>query len=395
MSLPAVTKHLKVLEKAGLVTKTRDAQRRPCELKPEALKDVADWMEQYRAFWEESFDRLDEYLKTAYRREEESEGKEKCPQAISPTKSTSPAFTMHRSSWSGTPGPIPSKSPSGGDRGALRSPRISKDLRPGGIWHYTMHGPDGVDYPNKTVYLEVEEHKKLVYDHGGYDDRPPMFRVTVLFSSSGGKTTMDMTMTLPTAEKRQPTRKFIKRAGGNATWDRLAEYLDKETSGKERFVINRSFDGPLEVMFEMWTNPDHFSQWLPPTGFEMQFLRSDIRPGGEHVLRDDEQRRHHHVWPMRVSRRSKSRIAWSTRKQFCDEHENMSRHPMAPVWPATMLTTVELTAEGPDRTRVTVTWEPVGNVTPEELKAFVDARAGMTQGWTGSFDKLEALLAEH
>jgi DNA-binding transcriptional ArsR family regulator len=63
MSLPAVTKHLKVLEKAGLVTKTRDAQYRPCTLNADALKPAADWMEQYRAFWEESFDRLDDYLK--------------------------------------------------------------------------------------------------------------------------------------------------------------------------------------------------------------------------------------------------------------------------------------------------------------------------------------------
>lgn len=64
MSLPAVTKHLKVLEKAGLITKTREAQYRPCKLNGTAFKDVADWMDQYRKFWEESFDRLDEYLKT-------------------------------------------------------------------------------------------------------------------------------------------------------------------------------------------------------------------------------------------------------------------------------------------------------------------------------------------
>ena len=73
MSLPAVTKHLKVLEKAGLVTKTRDAQWRPCTLNAGALKPAADWMEQYRAFWEASFDRLDDYLKTvtAARRKQE------------------------------------------------------------------------------------------------------------------------------------------------------------------------------------------------------------------------------------------------------------------------------------------------------------------------------------
>jgi DNA-binding transcriptional ArsR family regulator len=64
MSLPAVTKHLKVLEKAGLITKGRDAQFRPCRLNGHPLKGVADWTEQYRAFWEESFDRLDIYLKS-------------------------------------------------------------------------------------------------------------------------------------------------------------------------------------------------------------------------------------------------------------------------------------------------------------------------------------------
>ena len=64
MSMPAVTKHLQVLERAGLVTKTREAQWRPCKLNGEGFKDVADWVEEYRKFWEESFDRLGEYLKT-------------------------------------------------------------------------------------------------------------------------------------------------------------------------------------------------------------------------------------------------------------------------------------------------------------------------------------------
>lgn len=64
MSLPAVTKHLKVLEKAGLITKTREAQWRPCKLNGAPLKEVLDWTEQYRQFWEESLDRLDAYLKT-------------------------------------------------------------------------------------------------------------------------------------------------------------------------------------------------------------------------------------------------------------------------------------------------------------------------------------------
>src|SRR3954465_3240730 len=72
----------------------------------------------------------------------------------------------------------------------------SKDLRAGGIWHYTMHGPDGVDYPNKAKYLEVDQYSRLVYDHGGNDDRAPLFRVTVLFTENKGKTKMDMSMAL-------------------------------------------------------------------------------------------------------------------------------------------------------------------------------------------------------
>lgn len=64
MSLPAVTKHLKVLERANLIIKGRDKQYRPCRLNAKALKEAADWMEAYRVYWEENFDRLEAYLKT-------------------------------------------------------------------------------------------------------------------------------------------------------------------------------------------------------------------------------------------------------------------------------------------------------------------------------------------
>jgi DNA-binding transcriptional ArsR family regulator len=69
MSLPGVSKHLKVLERAGLIARSRDAQWRPCRLKAARLKEVADWIEQYRQFWEESFDRLDDYLKELHEKE--------------------------------------------------------------------------------------------------------------------------------------------------------------------------------------------------------------------------------------------------------------------------------------------------------------------------------------
>ncbi len=74
MSLPAVSKHLKVLEQAGLITRGHNAQWRPCRLKATPLKDVADWVQHYRRFWEESFDRLGNYLVELQKKESKSKG---------------------------------------------------------------------------------------------------------------------------------------------------------------------------------------------------------------------------------------------------------------------------------------------------------------------------------
>ncbi|HET7456201.1 MAG TPA: metalloregulator ArsR/SmtB family transcription factor [Gemmatimonadaceae bacterium] len=69
MSLPAISKHLKVLERAGLITRGREAQWRPCRLAPAPLREVADWVEEYREMWEQRFDRLDEYLRELQRKQ--------------------------------------------------------------------------------------------------------------------------------------------------------------------------------------------------------------------------------------------------------------------------------------------------------------------------------------
>lgn len=72
LSLPAVSKHLKVLQRAGLVSQGRKAQWRPCRLEPAPLAEVADWIATYREHWQESFDRLDEYLQQLQREQKES-----------------------------------------------------------------------------------------------------------------------------------------------------------------------------------------------------------------------------------------------------------------------------------------------------------------------------------
>jgi DNA-binding transcriptional ArsR family regulator len=71
MTMPAVTKHLKVLERAGLITRSREAQTRPCRLAPGPLQEVANWVDEYRPYWEARFDRLDEYLREVQDKREE------------------------------------------------------------------------------------------------------------------------------------------------------------------------------------------------------------------------------------------------------------------------------------------------------------------------------------
>jgi len=266
----------------------------------------------------------------------------------------------------------------------------SKDLKVGGQWIYTMHGPDGVDYPNITTYFEVVPLKKLVYDHGASEGKPALFRVTVTFEEHQGKTVMDMTMALDNPEAAQEIKKFIKRAGGNATWDRLAEYLD-EQSEKGTFVINRTLEAPINKVFEMWTNSDHFSKWLPPTGFTMEFFNSKISQGETTFYKMTNGQTIDHYGKMSYNRISPfTEIVYS--QFFTDDKGKLCKPPFEQNWPNSILSTVTFAQEGPNETRVTVHWEIEGAATDIEKKTFLDARPGMTLGWTGSFDKLEELL---
>ncbi len=268
----------------------------------------------------------------------------------------------------------------------------SKDVKPGGKWIYTMHGPDGVDWPNITLFHEVVKYQRLVYDHGGNETQPPLFRVTVNFSEIGKKTHMEMTMALATAEAATETKKFIKKAGGNSTWDRLAEFLEQETTQKDIFVINRSFQATLPLMFEMFTDPVHFSQWLPPTGFTMKYLKADIKPGGStfYSMSGGDVTMYGKTFYKEITK--PNRIVYT--QVFCDENEKITRHPMAPTWPEKMLTTIDLTSEGENQTRVTISWEVEGNATDAERQTFHKEKSGMSQGWSGSFEKLEEYLAK-
>ncbi|MFO0614953.1 MAG: SRPBCC family protein [Polyangiaceae bacterium] len=267
-----------------------------------------------------------------------------------------------------------------------------KDLRAGGFWRYTMHGPDGVDYPNITKYHVVEPHKKLVYDHGATEKTPPLFQVTVTFAEQDGRTTMEMVYRLQSEEAAAQTRKRIKQANGNSTWDRLAEHVVRSVTGRTSFVINRTFDAPIARVFEMWTSPTELVKWLPPTGSAMRFLRSEIAPGKSTLFVITGPHGTMHVRAEYLAIEPPRRIVYL--QQFVDEREQPAPAPHTEAWPAMLRNTVLFAAEAPDRTRVTVTTESHGQATSAELEALVRERAGMTVGWTGSFDALETVLSD-
>jgi uncharacterized protein YndB with AHSA1/START domain len=103
------------------------------------------------------------------------------------------------------------------------------DVRPGGVWTFVMHGPDGVDYKNKITFLEIVKPERIVYKHGGDKDYEPVnFQVTVTFDEQGGKTRPSVRMVFPSAIARNHVVKTYGAVEGmNQTVDRLEDYLEK------------------------------------------------------------------------------------------------------------------------------------------------------------------------
>src|SRR5580704_13391744 len=148
------------------------------------------------------------------------------------------------------------------------------DVRPGGVWRFVMHGPDGVDYQNKVVYIEIVKPERLVYSHVS----GPQFHMTVTFAEQGGKTKVTARMLFESATLRENVvKQFGAIEGLNQTLERLGERL--ATAGDE-FAITRVFDAPREQVWKAFTESERLMRWWGPKGFTMQVAKLDLRPGG-------------------------------------------------------------------------------------------------------------------
>jgi uncharacterized protein YndB with AHSA1/START domain len=264
------------------------------------------------------------------------------------------------------------------------------DVRPGGTWKHTMHGPDGEDYPNLTVYKEVVRPERLVYSHGGHGQGKPEvnFVSTVTFEDMGGKTKLTMRMVFPSAEARDMIVKTYNAVeGGNQTLSRLEEFLatisPEGVADENEFVIEREFEAPRELVWKAWTDPKHLAKWWGPKGLEMVASKLDFRPGGffHYSMRAPNGMQ---MWAKFVYRQIEmpERIVFVN--TFSDEQGGLKRHFMSETWPLEVLTTVTF-RERQGKTVVTLKGNPI-NASEVERKTFREGHTGMQAGFGGMLD---------
>jgi uncharacterized protein YndB with AHSA1/START domain len=146
----------------------------------------------------------------------------------------------------------------------------------------------------------------------------------------------------------------------------------------------------VQACHPAWTNAAQLGQWLPPTGFVMECREANIRTGGRLVGTMDNGAGVSFGVEFQYLECSPFRIVYVQR--FCDDEGRTSRHPALPEFPEALLHTITFTTEEDGQTRVALTTIPAGSPTPGELRVFLETRASMTLGWSGSFDTLEFSL---
>jgi len=241
------------------------------------------------------------------------------------------------------------------------------NVRPGGIWKQVMHGPDGTNYPNQSVFTEVEEPKRIVYVHGGGKEGAPgvNFVATWTFDAlEDGKTRLTIRMVFTNAADRDTVvKEYGAIEGGEQTLERLGEQL-----AKTPLIVERTFAAPVEVVWKALTNKNDISRWFfelrelkPEVGFEFQFAagKGDVK----------------YVHRCKITAViPEKKLAYSWRYEG---------HP------GDSLVTIELFAEG-GKTRLKLTHVGLETFLPERNPHL--ARGNFVKGWTYLTGSLKELV---
>ncbi|MEA2740361.1 MAG: hypothetical protein QOH05_3668 [Acetobacteraceae bacterium] len=254
------------------------------------------------------------------------------------------------------------------------------EVRPGGAWKYVMHGPDGTDYGNHSLFKEVVYPERIVYAHGGSRPGGPeaSFVGTWTFETVGEQTRVTIHMLFPTADVRDAVvREYSAIEGGRQTLERLVKHLPEMGFAARTIVIERSVDAPPALVFQCWTDPKHVARWWAPHGFTNPVCELDPQIGGKWriVMRAPNGTEYpcHGVYQEVVS---------AERLVFTNCATDAAGKTVLDG-----LTTVTFAAEN-GRTRMTVTMSAIAVV--DYAIAYLE---GMEIGWTQSLERLDTEVA--
>jgi uncharacterized protein YndB with AHSA1/START domain len=268
------------------------------------------------------------------------------------------------------------------------------DVRVGGTWKHTMHGPDGANYPNKSVFKEVVKPERIVYSYGGGREDGPgaSFVATWTFEAlSENKTRLTIRMVFPSATARDfVVKEFGALEGGKQTLGRLAEYLPGMSAHRD-FVVERTFDAPRDLVWKVWTDAEHLKRWFGPKGFPMHSCSLDLRPGGifHYSMRSPDG---HEMWGKWIFREIVPPEKMVVIVSFSDAKAGVTRHPMNANWPLETISTMTL-SEHNGKTTLKLRWSPY-NAAETERQTFDSNHESMRQGWGGTMDQLVTYLAD-
>jgi uncharacterized protein YndB with AHSA1/START domain len=264
---------------------------------------------------------------------------------------------------------------------------------PGGLWRYTMHGPDRKEWPNWIRYKTITPPERIIYDHGGEMGEPAMFEGEIRLEVQGSKTLVTLSLFFPTAEARDATVKFGAVEGGEQNLARLDAYVQSDPAKvgpmleDKPFIISRTYDAPRALVFDCFTKVEHMKHWWGPKGIKIVHPKLDLRPGGmfHYAMQTPDGSL---MWGRQVYREitPPSRIVLVN--SFSDESGGIGRHPGAPDWPAELLTTFSFEEIATAKTRFTVRWELMDNASEVERRTFLSGFDSMNMGWTGTLDQL-------
>jgi uncharacterized protein YndB with AHSA1/START domain len=268
------------------------------------------------------------------------------------------------------------------------------DLRVGGEALFTMHGPDGTNYPNRFKFLVIDAPRLLVFDHDGGEDGPDMhpFRGELELFEEVKNTRIELRLNERNIAARDEIAKFAVE-GGRQNLERLADYAAPIANPLNKFVIERSYPVSQERLFKACSQVEHLRHWMSPAGMKVVKAEQNLKPGGTYHY-GLEMPDGNTMWGKAHYKEitPNSRLVYV--QHFSDKDGGVTTHPMAPTWPMEMTTIFDFIPEGENQTCLRITWLNT-RITEAEIKTFEGAHAGMTQGWTGSLDNLQNYLSQN